>query len=87
MATIQAKSEFQKAFTARTKQARKARGFTQAQISDILRISQDMYKHYEKRSLLPHHMIATFCIVCGITEKWLLSAKGPGPIDQQQIAA
>ena len=87
MAMIEAKSEYQKAFTARTKQAREAR-YTQDALANILGIFQDTYKQYEKRTLLPHYMISKFCAACGITEKWLLTGKGQRQVtDTRQAAA
>lgn len=67
---------FHKAFTDRTKQARIACGLTQAEIATILGITQDTYKQYEMRTMLPHRYVPAFCAATRVTEKWLFGSGG-----------
>jgi hypothetical protein len=71
-------SEEARDFIARVRAARKSR-YTQKQIAGILDIEQDVYKHYEKRSPLPHRYIPKFVLATGVTFEWLLAAEGAGP--------
>lgn len=78
----EAQSGFKRAFTRRTAEARTKANLTQEEIAVLLNIPQDKYKHYEKRSLLPHYLIANFCIATRIEPSWLygLPAKRPTSI-------
>lgn len=78
----QTPTEFLDLFLARTKRAREARGVTQQEIANALGIAQDLYSKYEVRTLLPHHLIPAFCLICAVEEKWLLSGLGKGPAMQ-----
>lgn len=66
-------SAYNAQFIARVKEAREAANFTQVQIATVLGITQDQYKQYETRSLLPHRYIAQFCAATRISEAWLIS--------------
>lgn len=57
-------SIFNVAFCARTKELRKARGWTQAQMAEALGIEKAAYSKYENRSPLPHWLIPRFCLFC-----------------------
>lgn len=69
-------TDYKAAFLQRTKEAREKANFTQDQIAKILQISQDTYKQYEIRSLLPHRYIGAFCTATRISESWLLTGHG-----------
>ena len=72
----QAVTEFQRAFIARTKQAREAARLTQKQMGKALNgMAQDTYKNYERIRELPHEHIPTFCLVCHITADWLFDVE------------
>lgn len=73
-----AKTAYKLAFMARVTAARSAR-FTQETMALSLGIEQDKYKHYEARSLMPHHLIPRFCAICGVSTEWLITGKGAGP--------
>jgi DNA-binding XRE family transcriptional regulator len=82
MARELAKSEYNQGFVQRVRSAREARGLTQDGVAQLLDMEQDTYKQYEsptRFTLLPHDLIERFCLACGITEKWLITGKGPGP--------
>jgi len=83
---------FKTAFLIRTRVAREARPYTQDQIAGILGIAQDTYKQYETRSFLPHHLVAKFCVACGINATWLFTGAGRAPVmaakpEKERIAA
>ena len=73
-------SEEKAAFIQRVKQAREARFPTQGPILTILGIPQGQYKHYEKRTPLPHRFIPKFCAATGVSVDWLLTGEGKGPV-------
>lgn len=76
----ESKAQFNQAFTMRVKEAREARGLTQAQMGEALGMAQDTYKQYEGRSLLPHHLIGRFCIIAQIDPEWLMTGRGKKPL-------
>lgn len=61
---------------ARVAAARAALGWKQWQMAEALDMPQDKYKQYEKRSLLPHHLIRRFCLISRIDMEWLLTGRG-----------
>lgn len=67
----QTESAYKRAFLTRTAEARSKAGLTQEEIATLLNIPQDKYKHYEKRSLLPHYLVPAFCIATRIDPAWL----------------
>lgn len=87
-----AASQFKDAFTARTKAARKARGFTQEQMADLLGMPQDRYKQYEGRTPLPHFLISRFCLITGVDVEWMFTgrsaaAAAPQPRPARKVKA
>jgi hypothetical protein len=73
-------SEFKEQFTARVAHARHKAGYTQATMAEALGFgptddskAQGKYHKYEKRSLMPHYLIPTFCALCEIPVGWLYS--------------
>lgn len=84
MARIDSSTEFKRAFIARIKAARKAKGATQAQMAEMLGLErQDHYKQYEGRSLLPHHLVLKFCMICDIDPTYLYTGQGRTPVFKQ----
>jgi DNA-binding XRE family transcriptional regulator len=71
MTTASTKSGFKAEFLARTKQARVARGYTQAEMEVLLGLSKNTYKWYESRSFLPHDLIPRFCLLTDVEPGWL----------------
>ena len=76
MAEVETESQFKQGFMRRVKEARISRALKQWEIADALGMAQDKYKQYETRSLLPHHLIGRFCIICRVDEKWLVTGRG-----------
>lgn len=68
-------SEYNQGFLKRTKTAREGARFTQEEIARILQITQDVYKQYETRSLLPHRLIGPFCAATRVSEAWLITGQ------------
>jgi hypothetical protein len=73
-------STFKEEFTARVAYARHKAGYTQATMAEALGFgpttdssAQGKYHKYEKRSLMPHHLIPQFCALCEVTVGWLYS--------------
>jgi hypothetical protein len=75
MATNVVGTLFLRSFVARTVRARENAGFTQEEMCGILHISQGRYKHYEKRSPLPHELIPIFCTATKVSVDWLFTGK------------
>lgn len=71
MSKTQASAAFKRAFIARTKAAREAKGLTQDQMARLLGLKQDRYKQYETRTMLPHELIPVFCFETGIAPRSL----------------
>jgi hypothetical protein len=76
-------SLFKDHFTARVAFARHKAGYTQVTMAEALGFgdaddpsAQGKYHKYEKRSLMPHHLIPQFCALCDVTVGWLYS----GPV-------
>ena len=64
-------------FCLRTKRARIARGFSQAEMADALQVEEDTYSKYERRTPLPHRYIPRFCLICGISLEELFAMRKP----------
>lgn len=80
MGKDRAASAYRADFIKRVKAARAARpGLTQAAMAKLLDTTQDHYKQFEGRSLLPHAMVEKFCIACGVDIEWLVTGTGKGP--------
>ena len=68
-------SNFKKNLILRTRQARKSSGYTQNQMADALGIERAAYAQYERRSMLPHSLIAEFCELTDIDCTYFLTGK------------
>lgn len=80
MAKSDGASAFKLKFLARVAAARDSQGFTQETMATALGMDQPKYSKYEKRSLMPHYLIEQFCLITHVSEKWLMTGKGPGPV-------
>jgi transcriptional regulator with XRE-family HTH domain len=69
-------STFRKQFIDRTRSLRVASGLTAQQVADELEVKLDTYGKWEKRALLPHHLIIPFCEITG-ADPWLLLTGTP----------
>jgi transcriptional regulator with XRE-family HTH domain len=68
-------SDYTKAFHARIRAAREARGLTQRDMAVILGVNQYAYEKYETRSRLPHHLIEPFALVTGVSISVLIAGR------------
>lgn len=80
-------AQYKQAFMKRVAEARIARGLKQWELAQKLDMEQDRYKQYETRSLLPHHLIGRFCLICRIEADWLLTGHGQKPIKALEVVA
>ncbi len=87
MADSETEAQFKQEFIGRVKAARAALGWKQWQMAEALDMTQDRYKQYEGRSLLPHHLIGRFCLVARVEPEWLLTGRGKKPLQQLKVAA
>lgn len=69
------KQSFNDEFCLRTRNAREARGFKQAEMAEVLGLETDTYSKYERRTPLPHRLIPRFCLVCGLSLDDLFGAR------------
>lgn len=76
MAESETENEYKQAFMARVAAARTRLGWKQWQMAEALDMPQDKYKQYEKRSLLPHHLIRRFCLIARVDMEWLMTGRG-----------
>lgn len=74
-----ASDDFDQGFIERTRVARRASGFTQAEIAELFGMKQDLWKTYETRTPLPHRYIPRFCLAVRCDMIWLLTGKGSPP--------
>jgi predicted XRE-type DNA-binding protein len=79
MAEPEAELEYKQQFILRVTKSRTASGMKQWQIAEAMGIPQDRYKQYETRSLMPHHLIGRFCIICRVDPEWLVTGRGKKP--------
>lgn len=87
MAESETEAEYKQRFMERVALARISRGWKQWQAGEALGMSQDKYKQYESRSLMPHHLIGRFCLVCRVDPEWLITGRGKKPIKPLQEVA
>jgi hypothetical protein len=79
MAEPETELEYKQQFILRVTESRTASGMKQWQIAEAMGIPQDKYKQYETRSLMPHHLIGRFCIICRVDPEWLVTGRGKKP--------
>lgn len=87
MAESETELEYKQGFTARIAEARERLGWKQWQVAEALGMPQDRYKQYEKRTLLPHHLIGRFCLITRVDPEWLLTGRGKKPLKPLEIVA
>lgn len=70
------KDQYKQAFIERVKRARGSTGKKQWEVALGMGVEQDEYKHWEAKRLMPHHLIARFCLQCQVDPSWLLTGYG-----------
>lgn len=68
-------AQWRRAFIERTKAARVHSGKEPAQVAAFLGVPLDTYKRWEKRYLLPHHLVMPFCACTASDPVFLLTGK------------
>ena len=81
MAESDKEAEYKQEFIERVRHARIDAALKQWQVAKNLGIPQDHYKHYEvlkdgKGRIMPHHLLAQFCLVCRVNLEWLIAGTG-----------
>lgn len=76
----ESKSDYQRKFIDRTREAREASGHTQESIASLLGIPQDHYKWFETTRPLRHHLVPQFCSITRVNYAWLMAGIGPRPM-------
>lgn len=72
-------SAFTKAFIARTRELREARGFTQEEMGTAIGVPPDTYRKYETRSALPLHLLERFSLVVGRDIEYIVTGRQRRP--------
>lgn len=52
------------------------------EMARALGVREDTYYRYEKRTMLPHHLMPRFCEITGVTIDWLIN--GPRKVEARQ---
>ena|SRR5215471_5968994 len=74
---MESPSEFKAGFVARVRRARKATGWNQREMAEVLGIPLKNYEAYESRVLLPHHLIWQFTRAARIPLEYLYTGRLP----------
>lgn len=75
MATSNEEALFNEAFTSRTQELRKERGWTAEQMATALGVPPDRYRKYEYRSPLPAYLMERFALIVGCDLDYFLTGK------------
>lgn len=76
-------ADFKSAFLARIKAARKAmrtpegKQFSQTQMAERLGMTQDKYKQYESRSMMPIYLVVEFCKITDLHPWFIITGQAP----------
>ncbi len=66
---------YRDAFIKRIRAARALYTDSPPEMAKALGVERDTYYRYEKRLMMPHHLIPRFCEITGVTVQWLI--EGP----------
>lgn len=70
---------YRNAFVQRVRAARTLAEKTPLEMTQLLGIRKDTYHRYETRTLMPHHLLETFCKLTGQDLTWLITGKHQRP--------
>lgn len=80
-------SDYELGFMARTWAARDAKGWSQKLMGEKLGgLSQDTYKQYETRGMLPRPLVGAFVALTGISFEYLFDGKAEGPAWRERFS-
>jgi ribosome-binding protein aMBF1 (putative translation factor) len=68
-------TDFRRDFLKRVRQARETTGWNQREMAEALGIPLKNYESYETRTLMPHHLIARFCLLTHISIHYLFTGR------------
>lgn len=77
--------QFKQQFIERVKAARVATGKKQWQVAELMNVTQDHYKHWERTRLMPHHLVGRFCIITNVDPNWLMTGRGTKPLKAMEL--
>lgn len=66
---------YRTAFIKRVRAARALYTDSPPEMAKALGVERDTYYRYEKRLMMPHHLLPRFCEITGVTVQWLI--EGP----------
>jgi len=75
-------STYNSQFIKRVRAARELYTAEPKEMARALGVREDTYYRYEKRTMLPHHLIQPFCELTGVSVDWLIN--GPKPKETRQ---
>lgn len=70
---------YRNAFVQRVRAARTLAEKNPLEMAQLLGIPKDTYHRYETRTLLPHHLLETFCKLTGQDLTWLITGRHRRP--------
>ena|SRR5712675_1581654 len=70
---------YRNAFVQRVRAARNLAEKTPLEMAQLLDLPKDTYHRYETRTLLPHHLLETFCKLTGQDLTWLITGRHRRP--------
>jgi hypothetical protein len=66
---------YRNAFVQRVRAARTLAEKNPLEMAQLLGVPKDTYHRYETRTLLPHHLLETFCKLTGQDLTWLITGR------------
>jgi hypothetical protein len=78
---------YRAAFIKRVRAARALYTESPPEMAKALGVERDTYYRYEKRLMMPHHLIPRFCEITGVTVQWLIEGPGAARAMSQNLPA
>lgn len=66
---------YRRAFVQRVRAARTLASLNPLEMANLLGVPKDTYHRYETRTLLPHHLLETFCQLVNCDLQWLITGR------------
>jgi len=76
---------YRTAFIKRVRAARALYTENPPEMAIALGVERDTYYRYEKRLMMPHHLIPRFCEITGVTVQWLIEGPAAARAMSQQL--
>lgn len=68
-------TSYRKAFVQRVRAARTLAEKNPLEMAQLLGVPKDTYHRYETRTLLPLHLVESFCLLTGTNLHWLITGR------------